>query len=555
MGDRHVFSQYLASYFVRWCYGCYTLVHHPQANGAVQAVHGCPRLGDYFVAVLVSGAVALYQGELRRVAYADENVGNSAKQSTGPRSEPERLARVVWSGVFGGTLAVLAKVGIAERLTTFALSLDSSSARGSDAAASVTLLSSHVLTKPARPKEAMGSLAPETPDQKPSACSAEFLREIGWRPGDGILMVIAWRTPEGPLWTKIVVDSEGIREIFVRSVVPVSAVDTSIIHGAPNGVVAEAATNGHKKMNGHDGVKSGPSKQVLTAGGLGSGAGRFRSIPAVAVADGGRIFVHSGGAFPRLAVWDAVYGILLDDDGAPETAAFGAECARMTRAVSLTVSGDGSYLALAMAGRVLVCPVPVREVGTLSSLLRRKRPSSAIEEATPRGLDRAFPAIDLARNASAAGLLDITGVVESSTWDAGVVTPFRDAEMKAIRSLEDSARRKDSRAFKRIVQEHLQQMRTGMGVISGDDSTDAGAEAGGDGRRKRRRAGGNLTVGAVTTAGVELCLAQPSAALWDALPILLESGGVSARQHRSLVKGVIEHAPHLLEMVSDVELL
>lgn len=529
---------------------------HPQAKGAVQAVHACPRLGDYFVAVLVSGAVALYQGELRRVAYAAENVGNSAKRSTEPRSEPERLARVVWSGVFGGTLAVLAKVGIAERLTTFALSLDSSSARGSAAAASVTLVSSHVLPKPARPKEAAGSPAPESPYEKPSACSAAFLREIGWRPGDGILMVVAWRAPQGPLWTKIVVDSRGIRETFVRSAVPVSAVDTSAIHGAPNGVVTAAVTNGHKKTNGHDRVISMPAKQMLMAGGLGSGAGMFRSIPAVAEADGGRLFVHSGGAFPRLSVWDAVYGILLEDDRAPETAEFGAECARMNRAASLMVSGDGSYLALAIAGRVLICHVPVREAGTLSSLLRRKRPSSAIEAATAKGLDRAFPAIDLVRNASAAGLLDNTGVVESSTWDAGVVTPFRDAEMRAIRSLEDAARRKDSRSFKCIVQEHLQQMRTGVGAISGDDSTDAGAaEAGEDGRRKRRRAGGNLTVGAVTTAGVELCLAHPKAALWDALPILLESGGVSARQHRGLVKGVIEHAPHLLEMVSGVELL
>lgn len=526
---------------------------HPQADGAVQAVHACPRLGDYFVAVLVSGAVALYQGELRRVAYAAENVGKSAKRSMEPRSEPERLARVVWSGVFGGTLAVLAKVGITERLTTFALSLDSSSARGSAAAASVTLISSHVLTKPAWPKEVAVSPAPDTQDGKPSACSAAFLREIGWRPGDGILMVVAWRTPQGPLWTKIVVDARGIREKFARSAVPVSAVETSAIHGAPNGVVTAAVTNGHKKTSGHDRIKSVPTKQMLMAGGLGSGAGMFSSIPAVADADGGRLFVHSGGAYPRLSVWDAVYGILLEDDRAPGTAEFGAECARRNRAASLMVSGEGSYLAIAMAGRVLVCPVPVRDAGTLSSLLRRKRPSSAVEAAIPRGLARAFPAIDLARNASAAGLLDNTGAVEPSTWDAGVVTPFRDAETRAIRLLEGAARRKDSRSFKRIVQEHLQHLRTGVAVISGDDSTDAGgAETGEDGRRKRRRGEGNLTVGAVTTVGVELCLAHPKAALWDALPILLESGGVSARQHGGLVKGVIEHAPHLLEMVSGV---
>ena len=524
----------------------------PQAASAVQAVHACPLLGDYFVVVLSSGGVVLYQGGLQRVAHtsdAFENVDDGAGGSVNakPKSETKNKPKVVWSGVLGVTLAVLAKVGAAERLITFSLSLDSSPRRSSAANASVILVSSHILPKPPRPTGPRKPPATEVLEEA-SAHSAAFLGGGHSRSCDGSMMAVAWRTSHGPAWTKIVVGAGGIREEFARSVN--SATEDGALLAGPNGTADDALasapraalTNGHRKSRSKKGKKSTPPKRSGIVGKSVS-PGKSSNIPVLAAADGGRLLMHSGGACPRLAVWDAAYGVLLENERAPEAAEGDAK-----RVASLLVSGDGAHLALAVAGRVLVCPVPVRVAGTLSSLLRRRRPSSANATSTSR-LERSFPSIDLARSDSAAGLLENTGAIEPDVWDAGVVTPFRDAEARIVRRLEDAARRNSVKLFESVVREHVQRRETGAARLTGDNVDDGGGKMGQDERKKRRRVADDSMARVVTAAAVELCLANPEAALWSALVVLLRSGGVSARQHRGLVGGVIKHAPQLLEEV------
>lgn len=220
----------------------------------------------------------------------------------------------------------------------------------------------------------------------------------------------------------------------------------------------------------------------------------------------------------------------------------------------MKVSGDGAHLALAVAGRVVICPIPVKAAGTLASLLRRKRPNSGVEG----GGRLAFPSVDLAGSASASKLLEQTGSVEAGDWEAAVVTPFRAAEEEVVRSLRDAARRKDGGAFERVLQEHLQQRMAAAagGSSSGEVSGNGVVSGGGDGGRKKRRrdgpaaAAGGYSAG-VIAAAVELCLANPEAKLWGALAVLVRSGGVSARHHRGLVTAIVEHASgELLEEVS-----
>lgn len=377
------------------------------------------------------------------------------------------------------------------------------------------------------------------------------------------MIAVAWRTSRGPVWTKVVVGAGGaaVTEEFARPVgTPVSAGHgASHGNGNGNGVVSMSPSNGHGT------TKSSKSKSKAKKSAAGGTAGWAR-VPAIAAADGGRLLVHSGsgggGASPRLAVWDASYGVLLEDGVAPGVSVDGngppSSAERHARAVAMKVSGDGAHLALAVAGRVIVCPVPVKAAGTLASLLRRKRPPSGTEGGSLVAGGLAFPSVDLAGSAPASKLLEQTGTLEAGDWEAAVVTPFRAAEAEVVRSLRDAARRKDGGAFERVLREHLQQ-RTAAAVAvgargpsSGEVSGD-GVSGGGGGRKKRRRDGpaaGGYSAG-VVAAAVELCLANPDAKLWGGLAVLVRSGGVSARHHRGLVTAIVEHASaELLEEVS-----
>lgn len=554
----------------------------------MHAVHACPQLGDYFVAVLATGAVSLYQGGLQRVAHCD--AAGKGNDGAGARS------KAVWSGLRGNRVTVLENTGTgSDRITTFTLTIGevaagvSSSSRRTHPSGSggsvdsapavgalpavVTLVSSHVLTKPSL--STLGGVEDEgsVGEEAASACSAAFLgRESGGGGGGRSVVSVAWRTSRGPMWTRVVVGAEGATEEFSR---PAGKVATTVgSHHASstlngNGVVLSASPS-----NGHGSPKSSKSrskaKNLATGRGAVVSGGKDRTaiswsrVPAIAAADGGRLLVHSGGEMnARLAVWDAAYGVLLEDEVAPEDSSGGgggsggassfSSSGRDGKSVRMKVSGDGAHLALAVAGRVLICPIPVKAAGTLASLLRRKRPSSS-EAGSPlvAGSRAAFPSVDLARSAPAWKLLDQTGAPEAGEWEATVVTPFREAQAKVVRSLEEAAYRKDGDAFEGVLREHLQQEQQRASLVGGGEP--AGGEVSSDGRKKRRRGGGrdgeDCSAG-IVAAAVELCLANPDAKLWGALAVLVRTGGVSARHHRGLVAAIVDYAsPELLEEVS-----
>ena len=564
-----------------------------QAAGPVQAVHACPQLGDYFVVVLASGGVAFYQGGLRRVAHCDAAGGGD----DGAGSAVNARAKAVWSGVRGNKVLVLENIGAAtDRVTTFALAVGggasdqpSSSSRRAKAAAgstagstggpvsaSVTLVSSHLLTKPSRVTPPIagedhaeaGEGEGETAASA-SACSAAFLgrdNAIGGLGGGGrSVIAVAWRTSRGSVWTKVVVGADGAVEEFARPVGTPESARRRVSGGSGNGVVSMSPSNGHatprssKSKAKRSAAGGAHQSAIVSAGSTG--------VPAIAAADGGRLLVHGGGgASPRLAVWDATYGVLLEDGAAPEATIDGAgppgsSAERQARAVAMKVSGDGAHLALAVSGRVIVCPVPVKAAGTLASLLRRKRPPSGVESggSLVASGGPAFPSVDLTGSAPASKLLEQTGTLETGDWEAAVVAPFRTAEAEVVRSLRDAARRRDGGAFERVLQEHLQQRTVaagGGGSSSGEVSGGGVVSGGGDGvRKKRRRDGPAATAGGysagIIAAAVELCLSNPDAKLWGALAVLVRSGGVSARHHRGLVAAIVEHASgELLEEVS-----
>ncbi|CAM9227102.1 unnamed protein product [Ectocarpus sp. 4 AP-2014] len=517
-----------------------------QAAGQIQAVHACPRLGDFFVAVLASGGVALYQGGLRRAAYCDAATGGGDGSGG---SAGDARAKAVWSGVRGDRVLVLENIGAAtDRVTTFSLSVrgvgssavrrDDASAAAADVPASITLVSSHILTKPSGGGGSQdGEMA--------AATSAAFLGRDSGGSGEGRSVIsVAWRTSSGPVWTKSVIGAGGVTEEFARRAGgAVVAGNRRATEHNGNGVVSVSSSNGH----GTPKAKSKKPADNQSSVGEGSGAA-WASVPAIAAADGGRLLIHSGSggdASPRLAVWDSSYGVLLEDGVAPEFSSDsggGVSASRSSgRAVGLKVSGDGAHLAIAAEGKVLVCPLPAQAAGTLSSLLRRKRPSpSAIGGSAiiPAGRGSIFPSIDLSRSFSASTLLGKTGAVEAGKWEVAVVVPFREAEAGVVRSLREAARRKDIGAFEQVLREHQ-----GGGSCSSDGR-------GEDGRKKRQRGdGGGLSAG-VVAAAVELCLANPDAKLWGGLGVLVRSGGVSARHHRGLVAEMVEHAsPELLEEV------
>lgn len=548
----------------------------------MQAVHACPQLGDYFVTVLTSGAVALYEGGLQRVAHCDAAGGGG---DDGAGSAAGARAKSVWSGVRGNKVLVLENIGAAvDRVTVFYLSVGAAlpattsssrragaasaaaatrnaSAAGNTPPASVALVSSHVLTKPPRG----GGRTPgagEASEGEASACSAAFLGHDGVGGGGGgrSAIAVAWRTCRGPAWTKMVLGAGGATQEFARPAGTAAAIDSPITSGNGNGVSSPSPSNGSAKKS----KKAKGKKSAAVVGHElpvchGDSAAGWSKVPAIAAADGGRLLVHSGGGSgganpPRIAMWDAAYGVLLEDGIAPEVSAGsgGGSASRGGgdgRAVDLQVSRDGAHLAVAVAGRVLICPLPVKATGTLASLLRRKRPSSGVDggaggAAITRGGGPAFPSVDLSQSSPASRLLQQTGALEAGEWEAAVVTPFRQAEAEVIRSLGDAARRRDVDAFERILREHLQQRAAAAG---------GGPANGKDGRKKRRRAAGTDRgdyAAGVVAAAVELCLADPGASLWGALAVLVRSGGVSARHHRGLVATIVEHAsPKLLEEV------
>ncbi|CAM9728561.1 unnamed protein product [Laminaria digitata] len=555
------------------------------------SVHACPQLGDYFVAVLSSGGVALYQGGLQLAARCDEAAGGAlsvspanAKARSNAKSNAKASvhAKAAWSGVRGNKVLVLENIGATDRVTTFVLSVptpqrrtsasagaDGAGAANASASASVTLVSSHVLTKPLSlaggsvgAAAGGGAGAPEEEEASLTACAAAFLGGEG-EGGRGVVSV-AWRTSRGPAWTKVVLDAAGAREELARPVATAAAAMVDAMVESNGSGFGEVGGPVVSVSNGHGGSPkkvSARSKKSAEAGDSG-GAGRWSSVPAVASADGGRLLVHSGGATPRLAIWDAGYGVLLDDDGAPGSEVGGNAAGKAVgKAVSMAVSGDGAHVGISAAGRVLICPLPVNEDGTLASLLRRKRPSFSSAVATaaaagggvgPSGL--AFPSVDLARNGPASSLLGRSGALVAAEWEAAVVVPFREAEAKVIQSLHGAARRKDRDAFERVLREHGQR-RASAAAAAGGGSSDVAegvvGEGGQEGRKRRRRREGrdgeDFSPG-VVAAAVELCLKNPGAELWNSLAVLLRSGGVSARHHRGLVASIVKHAsPELLE--------
>ncbi|CAM9842245.1 unnamed protein product [Ectocarpus sp. 12 AP-2014] len=518
-----------------------------QAAGPIQAVHACPRLGDYFVAVLAPGGVVLYQGGLQRAAHCDAAGGGGGDDSGG--SAGDSSTRVVWSGVRGDRVLVLENTCAAtDRVTTFSLSVggvgsssvrrDDASAAAADVPASVTLVSSHILTKPSGGGGSQDG-------ERAAATSAAFLGRDSGGSGEGRSVIsVAWRTSSGPVWTKAVIGAGGVTEEFTRRAggAKVAGSRRATEYNG-NGVVSVSSSNGHGTP------KAKPKKPAGNQSSVGEGSGAaWASVPAIAAADGGRLLIHSGSggdASPRLAVWDSSYGVLLEDGVAPEFSSdsgTGGSASRSSgRAVGLKVSGDGAHLAIAAAGKVLVCPLPAQAAGTLASLLRRKRPSpSAIGGSTiiPAGRGSSFPSIDLSRSVPASTLLGKTGAVEARKWEAAVVVPFREAEAGVVRSLQEAARREDIEAFEQVLRDHQE---------GGSCSSDGRGE---DGRKKRQRGDGGGFSAGVVAAAVGLCLANPDAKLWGGLGVLVRSGGVSARHHRGLVAEIVEHAsPELLEEV------
>lgn len=558
----------------------------------MQAVHACPQLGDYFVAVLSSGGVALYQGGLQLAARCDEATGgavsaspaNSRHKAKKAKASAEILAKAVWSGVLGNKVLVLENIGATDRVTTFNLSAppgqrkaNASAGADGSSSASVTLVSSHVLKKPMSHAgaEPVGAETPGGEEVSATACAAAFLGEEG--KGGRNVVSVAWRTLRGPAWTKVVLDAAGAREELARPVSIAAAATAEIadamVESNGSGVFGGpvvAVSNGH----GHIGSPENISVRLKKSAEIGNNdAGGWGSVPAVASADGGRLLVHSGGASPRLTIWDAAYGVLLDDDMAPGAEVGGNAAAKAVgKAVSMVVSGDGAHVGISAAGKVIIGPLPLKEAGTLASLLRRKRPSSysaMAMAATTVGGDSiralgssglAFPSVDLARNGPASNLLGRSGALEAAEWEAAVVTPFRDSEEKVIQSLRDAARRKDRETFERALREHGQRRASSVVAAEGRFASDVTEGVDGKrGRKKRRRKEGRDGEDyspRVVAAAVELCLKNPEAELWNSLAVLVRSGGVSARQHRGLVPSIVEHAsPEVLEEVRLIFLL
>lgn len=588
----------------------------------MQAVHACPQLGDVFVVVLVSGAVFLYRGRLDSLARCD------------PSGEPDNggggvaAAEVVWSGVRGKRVLVLYKKGAEARINIFVLSLSAKRVPNSGmpaiVSASVTLASSHALPKPSIEAGCTAGTTADTLAVISSVDEGAEAYSAAWRTGSDGVLSVAWRSPRGAVWTKVVVSASGAREEFARSLSGTHSTAPAMVACA-GGAVA-ALCNGHspgekkkslKKAKSKHGAKGATSNQLVEhASSNGALACRVevahQCFPVLAGADGGRLLVHSGGTRPRLTIWDATYGVLLDDGESPEVTAVtvvedaGAVAGR--KAVSMTVSADGAQLALALGGKVVVCPLPVKETGTLASLLRRKRPATMLTATTTTTIataadvfrlsaNQVFPAVDLGRSSSAAHvLLQKTGVFADEEWEAAVVSPFRAKESAVIKALQDAAHRKDADAFERVLREHLQEQRQqqqqqqravpdgeikaegrdpehtttasgsptpevvgkhgGGGVDEGKEfSTDVASSRWEQGRYNRRRAllKGCSCSAQVLSAAIDLCISNPEANLWNALGLLLRSGGVSARNHRGLVAAIMKSGPQeLLEEVRAV---
>lgn len=554
-----------------------------QAEEKVQAVHGCPQLGDFFVVVLVTGVVMLYQGNLEALARCDGK-GTTDRGDSASKGDEGAYSNVLWSGLLGENIFVLEKREGTTCINTFHMSVPKS-CRGqsstsgssrqaasvttetSDLAvrASVTLVSSHVLGKPSSPAE---SGVGGNTNERTCACSAAIL--FGAKSG---VILVAWRSPRGPLWTKVTVSASGVREELSRP--------ADMGRSAPT-TVPNSPTCGASGGDGHDLDKAacrskgerGKNHELVDAA---NGGEESRRSPTVAAAGGGRLFVHSGGTNPRLSSWDATYGVLLDEGEAPEyqlgetTAVQGNTSG--AKAVTMVVSDDGAQLALAVGEQVIWCALPVMGPGTLASLLRRKRPTTDIALAidageamtqTQRGL---FPSVDLMRSTSATQLLDRTGITETRKWEIAVLDPLRRRESEVIHALEEATRRRDAEAFMRIIQhgegglkapEKPAQTRSAeVGSITCVKST--GDEAGGAPspgeqeakKRQRDACQGMKILPRILSTAVELCLTNPGANLWCALRMLIQSGGISARHHRGLVPVIIDHGPpDLLEEVS-----
>lgn len=533
--------------------------------------------------------MCLYQGGLEPIAQCDPS----------PIPSPSAVAaaaktEVLWSKVLGRRVLVLIKCGASARISTFALNVSAKpgAERGAPSVVSgtVTLASSHALARPSLGEGPAFAEGDTSLDEQMEACSAECLANTG-----GVFSV-AWRSRRGVVWTKVVISASGVREEFTRPIGTPRLMVEGWAGGADDAVLA--LCNGHKPDSKSPNKSKSKKRDegMSTNVSVGADIGR-QDLPMLANADGGRLLVHSGGPSPRLAMWDATYGVLLDDYEAPEMTA-SVESPAKGKATSIVVSGDGSHLAVASGGKVVVCPLPVKEGGNLASLLRRKHPAALVPErsdgtGTPTVFrihsNPCFPAVDLTANSSAAAgaLLRKTGVVAPKEWERTVVSPFRKEESAVVKALEDATRRKDGGGFERVLRQHAQQRAlaekeqlcehsstTNITVASSAAQTakDAGKHEGGSvgigrnrgskhvaslrwehGRSNRRRPWSCSA--RVLSAAVELCILNPEANLWNALGLLVRSGGVSAREHRGLVMAVVKDGPQeLLEEVRNATL-
>lgn len=533
-------------------------------------MHASPELGDLFVVVLRSGEVGLYHASLKSVG-ASGTVRNEGSDGGGDGLKWE----VVWSGLRERVLLVLERRGESTRVRTYVVSVPRSYRReggsltgqsrqksavipahgGADP--NVALASSHVLPRPTCPSEGMidGGIEGEA-----QACSATFLDDLG--PG---FLAVAWRSPRGPFWTKLALSAEGVREEFSRPA-GVSRVTPVVVPDSPRDVAPEGTGNkSSNKSRRPPKLKKATlaGTHDVVVGSVGS-SDAGHALPSVVAADGNRVLVHSGGAYPQLACWDAVYGVLLDESEAPERSSDsltgpGAGKGSRSQAVSMALSRNGAYLGVAAGGEVIVCGLPVRESSTLASLLRRKRPSvgAVLEGASvsehPRMGTLLAPSVDLSRNERAAQILRGAGVPAAGEWEAAVIGPSREAESRVIGSLEAAVRERDGEAFKNIL---LEVLREGSAVESrGGEDSGAGVEGAPSMERECKRKRRKVPLRRhyppnVVSAAVDLCLRNPGANLWGALRLLLKSGGVSARHHRGLVAAIVEHGPTgLLEEV------
>ncbi|CAN0230136.1 unnamed protein product, partial [Discosporangium mesarthrocarpum] len=537
-----------------------------KAPGSVQAIHPCPRLGDALAVVMESGTVALFTCGLREICRAAGPPPSAGGQ------EGRGLRQVVWSGVVGHTLAVIEEEdgGGGERINLFALTPPQSDSAGGKTQPSntptVTLSASHPLEKP--PLRAAGDATAATrggddsatPDNSARACSATLHSSsnnaASWGGGGALAISVGWRTPRGPVWTKFHLSSTGgARLEFAKRVglplQPPSRQSSEDELAVTAAVAQDHAAAGSAPPNADDHGRGGSRSDVILS------MGPRSQVLFLCRRQGGRGGKHGGSAPPPplVSVWDATYGVLLEEGPAPahRRGGWGSLAAQSESPPwqGMQVSWGGSYVAFAGAGGVIASPLPTREgAGTLASILRRKhgrgqgqglagRLSTATAEAGPGEEGK----VDLSRwNTGAMRLLEKTGPVDAREWEPMVGVSW-DAEARTVETLRRAALRGDAEGFAAAMEEHCLSQQQQQHRDRGEGGGPRGGWGEGGG-------GSGCYSTSVVAEAVELCLLYPKAGLWGVFESLVNSRGVSARHHHGMISTLLKHAPpQLLEQV------